>query len=181
MVACLVELWVIEKSRGELLREQAQLSQSAAAAAQNRLEAEQILNARQLQDLGAGGDPEGALRVILLEPTVGGSAARGVAVVDSARGLGQLRLYGTAAQPDERDYQLWIEGPGPGTPANCGVFHSDRAGDGEPVGIRASIVPGCWLVLIDGPKGGRSSLEEAKAAGSIVLASTPLKERNLGR
>jgi hypothetical protein len=178
-VACLVELWIIERSRGELLREQAQLAQSAATAAQNQLEAEQILNARQLKDLDVEGDPEAALQVILLEPADHGSGARGVAVVDASRGRGQLRLYGTAGQPDERDYQLWMEGPG--TPTNCGVFHEGMAGNGEPIGIRAPIVPGCWLVLIDGPKGGASSLAEAKAGGSIILASTPYKERNLGR
>jgi hypothetical protein len=181
LVACLVELWVIERSRSELLREQAELAKSAAAAAQNQLEAERILDARQLQDLGGADDPQARLQVILLEPAERGSRARGVVVVNAARGLGQLRLFGTIGQPEERDYQLWIEGPGPGSPTECGVFHFGQEGKGEPIPILAPIVPGCSLVLIDGPKGGSTSLQEAKASASIILASTPNTERNLSR
>jgi hypothetical protein len=180
LAACLVELWVIERSRGELLREQAELAQSAATAAQNQLEAERILNARQLRDLGDGSDPQAALQVFLLEPAERGTKTRAVAVIDAARGRGQLRLFGAPAQADDRDYQLWIEGPGPITPANCGVFHRPEV-EGEPVRIYAPIVPGSWLVLVECPKGGTSALVEAKARASIVLASLPYRERNLGR
>lgn len=178
LVACLVELWTIERSRGELLSEQAQLAASAATAAQNQLEAERILDARQLQDLGAGADPAGALQVMLLEPADSDSAARAVAVLDPTSGRGQLRLFGTPGEPAERDYEVWVEGPGPGRPTCCGVFHSDQAANGDPVAIKADIVPGSWLVLIDGPKGGSSSLEAVMAKSSIVLASTPYKRRN---
>jgi hypothetical protein len=178
LVGCLVELWIIERSRGELLREQAQLAESAAAAAQNQLEAERILDARQLEDLGAGREPKASLQVILLAPAQAGAAARGVAVVDPASGRGQLRLFGTPGQSDERAYQLWIDGPGPGYPASCGIFNVGQAGDGEPIGIRASVAPGCRLILIDGGKGGSSSLREAEAGGSIILASTPYKGGN---
>jgi hypothetical protein len=172
LVACLVELWIIERSRGELLSEQAQLAASAAAAAQNQLEAERILDARQLQDLGAG------LEVILLAPPAPGSFARGVAVVDPASGHGQLRLFGTPGQPDDRDYQLWIEGPGEARAANGGVFHASRAGDGDPVGIIAPVTRGCRLILIEGVRGGFSSLGDAEERGSIILASTPKKGGN---
>jgi hypothetical protein len=178
LVACLVELWIIERSRGELLREQAELAQSAATAAQNQLEAERILDARQIHDLSAGRDPVAAFQVILLSSAEQGSPARGVAVVDPATGRGQLRLYGTPGQPDERDYQLWLEGPGPGEPESCGVFHEGQTGAGNPVGIRALLVPGSWFVLIDGAKGGRSTLAEARGAGSNILASTPYKGGN---
>jgi hypothetical protein len=176
LVACLLELWIIEKSRGELLREQAELAKSAAAAAQNQLEAERILDARQLQDLGVGRDAAASVHVILLAPAEPGAAARGVAVVDSVSGRGQLRLFGTPGQPDDRDYQLWIDGPG--EPANCGVFHAGKLGDGDPVGIRVHLVAGSWLLLVDGAKGGKGSLAEAEAGGSIILASTPYKGGN---
>jgi hypothetical protein len=173
LVACLAELHFIDGSHEELLREEAQLAASAVAAARNQLEAERILDARQLKDLGASRVPDAGLAVILLEPAQASGAARGVAVLDPASGAGQLRLFGTASQPEERDYQLWIEGPGPGNPTSCGVFHA-----GETIGIIAPIVPGCRLVLTDGPKGGSTSLEEAKADASIILASAPYKGGN---
>lgn len=178
LVACLVELWTIERSRSELLREQAELAAASAAAARNQLEAERILAARQLQDSGAGRPMEGGLQVILLAPPERRAAARAVALVDPVSGRGQLRLFGTAAEAADRDFQLWIEGPGPRGPVNCGIFHAGRPGTGDPVGIRAAVVPGCRLVLIDGPRGGSSSLEEARAGGSIILASDPYKGGN---
>lgn len=178
LVACLAELHFIDGSHEELLREEAQLAASAVAAARNQLEAERILDARQLKDLGASRVSDAGLAVILLEPAQASGAARGVAVLDPASGAGQLRLFGTASQPEERDYQLWIEGPGPGNPTNCGVFHAGQPGNGEPIGIRAPIVPGCRLVLVDAPKGASTSLEEAKADASIILASAPYKEGN---
>jgi hypothetical protein len=178
LVACLAELHFIEKSRAELLREQAELAESAVMAAQNQLEAERILDAWQLRDLGGAPGPGGALQVILLGPTEPGAPARGVAVLDPASGRGQLSLFGEFRQPPERDFQLWVDGPGPGYPAPCAVFHSRRPGGGEAVGIRALVAPGSRLILIDGPRGGSGSLAEAEAGGSIILASNPYQRRN---
>jgi hypothetical protein len=178
LVACLAELHFIERSRAELLREQAELAQSAVMAAQNQLEAERILDARQLKDLGGARGSGAVLQVILLRPTEPGAPERGVAVLDPASGRGQLSLFGEFRQPPERDFQLWVDGPGTGNPAACGVFHLDQAGDGEPVGIRATVAPGCRLVLIDGAKGGSGSLAQAQAEGSIILASSPYQRRN---
>jgi len=185
LVACLAlvaalatRLYVAARAEAASERLQASLADLESRSARNQLEAERILDARQLKDLGASRVPDAGLAVILLEPARASGAARGVAVLDPASGAGQLRLFGTADQPEERDYQLWIEGPGPGNPTNCGVFHAGQPGNGEPIGIRAPIVPGCRLVLVDAPKGASTSLEEAKADASIILASAPYKEGN---
>ena len=180
LVACLAELHFIDRSHEELLREEAQLAASAVAAARNQLEAEQILDARQLKDLGSAHVPDGGLAVILLSPTDASGAERGVAILDPASGAGQLRLFGSFSQPDERDFQLWIDGPGARYPARCAVFHAGQAGEGarEPVGIHATLAPGCRLILIDGAKDANPSLAEAEAAGSINLASAPYKGGN---
>jgi hypothetical protein len=172
LVACLFEFWVIEKSRTELLSEQSLLAESAAKSEQNQIEAERIVHAREIELLSEKADPRSGLQVVRLVPQNSGDPSCAVAVLDPASGRGQLRLYGISGQPEARDYQLWVEGPGPGYPARSGVFHQASA-DGVPLPIAATLVPGCRLVLIDGAKGGSSSLSGAKEGGSIVLASPP--------
>jgi hypothetical protein len=183
MVACLFEFWIIEKSRAELLSEQGLLAESAAKAAHNQIEAERIIHARELEVLEAQADPQSGLQVVRLMPAITSSPACAVAVLDPASGRGQLRLYGVSGQPEARDYGLWIEGPGPGYPARCGVFHVGP-GNGEPPGpvaITGTWAPGCRMVLIDGAKGGAATLSEALQAGSIVLASPPYTGEISGR
>jgi len=169
LVACLAEFHFIEASRSELLREEAQLAESAAAAARNQLEAERILDARQIRDLGEAPDSGANLQVILLRPVEPRSSALGVVVLDPLSGRGLLRLFGEFLQPPEGDLQLWVDGRPPVHPALCGVIPAGHAA-GDPVRIRAAVSPGCRIVLKD-PAG----------AGSIILASTPLEGRNLGR
>jgi hypothetical protein len=181
LVACLCELWVIEKSRSELLKEQGLLAVASAKAGQNQIEAERIVQARQLEILGAMADPQSGLQVVRLLPALSGDPSCAVAVLDPASGRGQLRLYGACGQPQTRDYQLWIEGPG--NPARCAVFHiaPGDARDAGPVAIAASLAAGSRLILIDGAKGGSGSLPEAKEGGSIVLASPPYTGEISGR
>jgi hypothetical protein len=122
LVACLGgALDFIEKSRAELLREQAELAESAVMAAQNQLEAERILDAWQLRGPRRQRPvPEASLQVILLGPTEPGAPARGVAVLDPASGRGTAEpLRRIPARAPERDFQLWVDGPGPGYPASC--------------------------------------------------------------
>jgi hypothetical protein len=180
LVACLFEFWVIEKSRTELLSEQGLLADSAAKAEQNQIEAERILHAREIELLSEKADPQSGLQVIRLVPVNTGDPSCAVAVLDPASGRGQLRLFGVSGQPESRDYQLWMEGPAPGNPARCGVFHLAVA-DGGPMPIVAMLTPGCRLILVDGAKGGSSSLSRAKEGGSIVLASPPYTGEISGR
>jgi hypothetical protein len=185
LTACLGELWMIEKARTHFLREQGQLSQAALRATQNELDAERILEKRAVESLRAGGASPGA-QVLLLAPPGGPGAGRpaaGAVVVDPSDGSGLVALSGAPAQPEGRDYQLWLEGPAPGLGAPCGVFHG-AAGDGQPparISARLPLQPGWRLLLIEGTKGGERTLEEAKARGSIVLATSPFTRRIPGQ
>jgi hypothetical protein len=183
LVACLGELWIIEKARSELLREEGMLANAALKAMENQLEAERIVNRRELTGLRAAAGRQRELQVaFLLRPD--GSAAHaprpffGVVAWDPAGKQGLLRLSGPPAQDPGRDYQLWLEGPGSGNPANCGVFHAPPSDDcaGTAIEIAGPIALGCRLLLVEVKKGGASTLEEAEAGGSIVLASLPFGE-----
>jgi len=182
LVACLGELWIIEKARSELLREDGLLAEAALKGLENQMEAERIVSRRELDGLRAAAAPRGQLQTaLLLAPGANRSGAFGAVAWDPAGGRGLLRLSGLPAQPPERDYQLWLDGPG--TPAECGVFHSSPrdGGDEVAVSLAGPIAPGCRLVLIDGAKGGARTLAEAEAAGSIVLATLPADGNISGR
>ncbi len=99
-------------------------------ATENQLEAERIINARQLRDLRSLADPQEPLQMVFLSPVNPARRAQpagGVVVLDPEGGRGQIQLYGAFGEADDRDYQLWIDGPGPGYPARCGVFHVAEA------------------------------------------------------
>ena len=179
LVACLAELWFIERARTELLRDQGQLAQTALKGAQNELEAERIVERRAVEGARGGNGAGLALRVMLLSPAgapAAGAPAMGAVVLDAADGSGLLQLEGVAAQPAGRDYQLWADAQGGAYPADCGLVHASP-GAGAPViasfRAPAPVPPGCRFLLIDVPGGGARSLGEAKARGSIVLASLP--------
>lgn len=178
LVACQAELWFIERERNELLGQEAQLAASTIKASDNQLEAERILNARQLQDLRERATPDGGLLVISLVPMPGGPApspGSGIVVLDPESRKGQLRLWGRFGPSAGRDYQLWIEGPQRDSlAASCGVFHAaPDASSGIPVAVSVGIEAGSRFLLVDGVKGGAGTLEAAEASGSIVLASLP--------
>ncbi|HMD59827.1 MAG TPA: anti-sigma factor [Opitutaceae bacterium] len=183
MVACLGELWLIERTRSELLREQRLLADAALKGAQNQLEAERIVNGTELAGLRAAAPPGAGLRVALLLPAAGAPANAaapvfGVVAWDPAVGRALVRLNGIAAQDPGRDYQLWLAGPGLGKPVRCALFHLSAGDDkaGTPMGMADAIAPGCRFILVDGPAGGTRTLEEAEAGASIVLASVPIAE-----
>jgi len=185
LVACLDELWIIEKARSRLLREDSLLTEAALKATQNQAEAERIVNGRELANLRAAAGPKEGMGVALLLPPDRNPAhlpALGAAAWEPLGRRGLLRLSGLSGQPAQRDYQLWLDGPGPGNPASWCVFHAP-AGEGATAvafDITGSIGPGCRLVLVDGRRGGAATLEQAEASGSIVLATLPFGE-NISR
>ncbi len=178
LLACVGELWMIERERSALLREQGQLSEASMKATENQLEAERIINARQLRDLRSLADPQEPLQMVFLSPVNPARRAQpagGVVVLDPEGGRGQIQLYGAFGEADDRDYQLWIDGPGPGYPARCGVFHVAEADQAPaPARVTSVLSPGCRLYLIEGVKGGSASLAEARSGGPIILASPPV-------
>jgi hypothetical protein len=180
LVACLGELWIIEKARSELLREDGTLAAAALKASENQIEAERIVNSRELDGLRALTETHAELQFAFLLPPDGGppgAAAHpaGFVVWDPEGRRGLLRIDGLPAQVRERDYQLWLEGLVPGNSAECGVFHGPTGGAGGAVAIRLSgpVAPGSRFLLVDGAKGGARTLAEATAGGSIVLATLP--------
>jgi hypothetical protein len=179
-VACLVELWMIERARNLLLKDEALLTQSAMKGQDNQLEAERIIGNREAQNLRAASKARGALRVALLAPPTPptletAAPVVGAAAWDPTDGKGTLRFFNLPAQAADKDYQLWLEGAGPRPARRCAVFHSqDGSGSADiQVGPVAAVETGSRFLLIEGTQGGSATLEEARAGGSIVLA-TPL-------
>ena len=186
LVACLGELWIIEKMRSQLLRDQASLAEAALKGVENQLEAERIVSRSELAGFRADARPP--LRVALLLPpagaTPGGAGpAFGSVAWDPATGLGELALAAAPAQPLERDYQLWLEGPGAGYPADCGVVQAPARPDAGafPFRMSGAVAPGCRFLLIECAKGGARTLGEAQAGGPIVLATLPIGGKISGR
>ena len=177
LVACLVELWMIERARNQLLRDEGQLSESAMRGMGNQLEAERIISQREIEGLRPAAGPHGSIRVALLAPPAGGTPAMGAVAWDTQEGSGRIRFLGLPSQAPERDYQLWLEAAGARPPVRCAAFHAD-AGMGEFAfhldGTASPIAAGRFL-LIDGIRGGSATLDEARAGGPIVLA-TPLPD-----
>lgn len=181
LVACLGELWIIERARAQMLRDQNLLIEAALKAADNQLEAERILSRRELGNLEARSVLNGTLRVAILSAPESGTSvppgpvpARGAVAWDSGGDRAMLRLSGLPRLGPGRDYQLWLEGPGPAYPASCGTFHETPDDGAElPVALPAPVAPGCRFLLTEGVKGGVRTLVEAKAAGPIILATVP--------
>ena len=57
LVACLLELWVIERTRNQMLRDEALMADASLRAARNQLEEERIFTRREIDQLKAGGAP----------------------------------------------------------------------------------------------------------------------------
>jgi hypothetical protein len=175
LVACLVELWIIEKTRNQLIRDEEALGQVALQAAQNQLEAERIVSSREVASLRM------QRTEILHGRTPGGPLAAGPWGVAEWSPDGKtllLHFAELAAQHADRDYQLWIEGSGPGYPKDCGAIRpisKDNPADAVVVRLDSPIPADYRILLIDGAKGGAPTLGDAKAGGSIILASTPAR------
>jgi hypothetical protein len=178
LVACLIELWIIEKTRTQLLREENLISEASLKGAQNQLVAERIVGRREIDEMRAG---SAANSVTFLatpgagrEDPFGLDHAWGVAVWNAAAQNVQIRLAGLPPPDPDRDYQCWIDGSGPGLPVGC-MVRSSVYDDSYAIALhlRSPAPIGYSILLIYGKKGGAATLEEAKAGGSIVLASPP--------
>jgi hypothetical protein len=172
LVAGLGELWILERMRARVLKDQAAIAEAALKSAENQLEAEHIV-ARSQRDRGPVATP---IRVALLAAPEGALAdpawpRSGAVAWGGAGGSGSLVLSGAAAPVPGKAYQLWLEVPGGGVA--CGLVDpgAAQAAGGSLIRIPAS--SGGRFLLILGPVGGRPSLAEARDTGSIVLASLP--------
>jgi hypothetical protein len=181
LVACLLELWTIEKTRTQFLKDENLLAQASLQGAQNQLEAERIINRREVKELRDGAVSQAiGEATLLLEPGVDPAdpllAAHpwGAAGWNSNTQIGCFRFLGLPELGADRDYQLWIDASGTDYPQGF-IVEVDPVHDW----IYTTIHP-AWplpakhrFLLIGTKKGGAATLAEAKAKGSIILASLP--------
>jgi hypothetical protein len=177
LVACLGELWMVEKARTQMLRDENLLANAALKGAENQIEAERILDRREREEYGAIRREGPGLRVALLSAAIPASPLAppsGAIAWDPDGDVCLVRASGLAPERPDRDFQLWLLGPGPRYPADCGTFHSLPAGDScIELKLPAPVGPGCGFMLIYGVKGGTRSFDEAVSRGMIELASHP--------
>jgi hypothetical protein len=178
LVACLGELWIIERMRSRLMRDQAGLADAALKATENQLEAERIVNRSELEGLRVPAPPRSALRVALLVPPGGAPQAQrpalGAVAWDPSEARGQVAIAPAPEPPAGVGYELWLEGPAGADDCGAVAADSSRNPAGNPIRLTRPVEAGSRFLLIEGRKGGGRTLEEAKAAGPIVLATLPL-------
>jgi murein DD-endopeptidase MepM/ murein hydrolase activator NlpD len=171
LVACVGELWLIERARNELLSEETAVAATVLKSSQNQLEAERIVSGRELSRLGSD------LSVAFLSPMPGGpSGACGAVVWNPNQGHGVLTVYGLAPSSPTEDFQLWMtraDATSHTSESSCAVFAPPDAKGPfhHGIDIAAPESDGPGFVLVLGKKGGAATLKEALEGGSIVLAS----------
>jgi Anti-sigma-K factor rskA len=177
LVACIGELWIIEKARMRLIQDQSLLAGAALKATENQLEAERILNRREREQYATARAAGADFKVVLLSAPNAVSPempASGAIVVDPAVNVCLVRVSFKPGEDPDRDFQLWLLGPGPGHPRDCGTFHSFSEGDScVQLKLPQPFADGCYFILTYGIKGGARTLEEATSRGMIELASRP--------
>jgi hypothetical protein len=169
LVACLGELWMIERTRNQLMLDEKLLKEATLEATQNQLEAERILDRREMEQLRAAPVPE--LAFLAPPPSAPGPrSAWGVVTWDPAQRHGTLRFAGLPPAAADRRYEVWIEGPAPDSSVFCGASTADSA-DALPIELASPVAPGYRILLIYGKKEGYPTLAETEAQGLIVLAT----------
>jgi len=178
LVACLGELWILEKARLGLMRDENLLAAAALKGAENQLEAEHILARRLRSAQGTPGN-EIPIQVELLQPPSTGSASGtppwGAVAWESETGSAVIRFSGLQDPGPERAYELWLEGTGQGYPHRCSTLafdgapgpHSFRVDPANPV------ADGCRFLLILCKKDGGTPPALTLPEGPIVLATLP--------
>jgi hypothetical protein len=181
LVACLGELWIIEKARSQMLRDEALIAGATLKAAQNQLEAERIVNRREVDGLRSGAISQDVGEATLLlapgenpaDPLLGGHPW-GAAGWNEVTQTGTFRFLGLPTPAADRDYQLWIDAEGTEYP-QAFLVGTDPEHDSLVTTVHPAqpLPPKHRFLLFSTPKGGTRTLDEARATGSIILASLP--------
>jgi hypothetical protein len=171
LVACVGELWLIEKSRTQLLRDETALSASALKSVQNQLEAEQIVSSRELSELRQGLSVE-----VLSSPTAGPGRLYGAVVWNPSSPQAILTLFKLPKRQDTGVYQLWMIDAAPGAqrpPLMSGEYPASGISGNVRMNVGLISPQSTMLrfVFIYCKKAGAQTLREARSRGSIVLAS----------
>jgi hypothetical protein len=189
LVACLLELWIIERTRTQMLKDENLMSEATLKAAQNQLEAERIINRREIEELRASAGTAAEVEAMVMLPPGEDPADQiypghpwGAVTWNARTGIGSVKFVDLPALGAGRDYQFWIEGDGP-LPFGSILVQVDPADPRTYVPIIRAFplqsgahfpMPGMHrFLLISTQKGGAKTLEAAKSEGSIILASPP--------
>jgi hypothetical protein len=185
LVACLCELWIIERTRTQILKDENLMADATLKSTQNQLEAEKIENARVIEELKSVAGPQGPGEAALLiapgadpaDPLPSGQPW-GAAGWNFATQTGCFRFVDLPALGADRDYQLWIDASGDEYPKGV-VIEGTRGDDWAVITIRpAKQLPTVHrFLVVNTAKGGARTLKEALAGGSIILASLPLSPK----
>ncbi len=178
LVACLGELWILEKARLGLMRDENLLTSAALKGAENQLEAEHILERRLRSTHGIPGGDATLEVELLLPPSTGaspGSPPWGAVAWESGTGNALLRVSGLQDAGPDAAYELWLEGTGQGYPYRCSTLAADGASGPTSFQVRPTypVANGCRFLLILCKKEGETPAALALPEGSIVLASLP--------
>ncbi len=178
LVACLGELWIIEKMRFQLARDQGALAEAALKAAENQLEAERIIGQGEREHRRGPGPAASALRVALLLPPDGAARPErpslGAVAWDPSENRGQVTIARSPEPPAGIGYHLWLEGPEGSDDCGAVAVHSGEDPVGSPIRLTHPIAPGSRFVLLEERNGESRTPDEAKAGGPIVLATLPI-------
>jgi hypothetical protein len=179
LVACLGELWIIEKMRSQLARDQGALAAAALKATENQLEAERIVNRGEWEHLRAAAPAPSGLHVALLLPPDGappgpGRPSLGAVAWDSSGRLGEARIIRSRPPAAGVGDELWLESPDGSE--DCGALAVQPGEDtiGGAIRLRRPVAAGSRFIVIEAGRGESRTLDEAKAAGPIVLATLPI-------
>ena len=178
LVACLGELWILEKARLGLMRDQNLLTEAALKGAENQLEAEHILARRLRSTHGIpGGDAEIQVE-LLAAPSTGASPGPtpwGAVAWEPETGSALLRVSGLQDPGPDSAYELWLEGTGQGYPYRCSTLalDGDTGSHGFQVSLTNPVANGCRFLLILCKKDSETPPTLTLPEGSIVLATLP--------
>ncbi len=169
LLACVGELLALEHARTRLLHDQNLLAEAALKGAENQLEAERILERRELAEAGLAG-----LGIELLESVPGsaaGPSARGVLAWEPGKSRAVVQVSGLPDPGPKGAYELWQEGPG--GLVLCSVLGGKNPDSAVAVSLRAPVTPGSRFLVVLGEKGAPVPAGERPREGSIVLATLP--------
>jgi hypothetical protein len=178
LLACVGELWMVERARLDLQKEENRIAGDALRSAENQLEAERIVSSREIR--GLRDLPEAGFRMAALLPPDGApTGPRGVVVWSASEPrTAHVHLAGLPVPAAGRILGLWFVGAAGGGAFSCG---SVPVGPGPSLSVTlpSPIAAGSRFILADGPAAPPGGPDGAYGGGSIILASAPIAERIL--
>jgi hypothetical protein len=180
-VACVSELWLVERSRLALAREEADLAKAALRASENQREAERILSAHEVANARALGFAAGGFRIAALQSPTGPEGGPSGIILWRPSDQRTIDLHFSGLEPagPGRTYRLWFLCSA-SEPEDCGVF-TEAPSRGMQIRLSTAIVAGSRFALVSDPEGLFQPSSPVFGSSSIVLASLPIQGGNSDR